>query len=728
MENDVTVSVSKGVFIFANGFKRNKKIKQKSSCLFNSISTKEPWYVHFKRNWGLLENEIKQLHHKTYSLLLNDVVSYINSFQHNDQSFTPNGVIPTATLLTGVNQPDHVSQITTLIDLTRDNITPHVAIINSYDGSSIKLMVENMIWQLINGQNILSDNSEDECLDDSNTIIRPRLKKSQCTMKILQKWYHNKYQANLSSNIRFSNTRRLLVIIIPDFESFNCNILQDFVMIISSHISTLPFVLVFGVATSVSALHKSFPYNVSSKLLIKVFHSHSSPVFMNQVLENIFLTPTSPFHLSGKAYELLTDVFLFYDFSVAGLLQSIKYCMMDHYFGNNLKSLCCERDKIDKVILELSSEDLENVRQLMSFRGYLEKQNCRIKIMLFEDDVFLREVLCKEMYKLRDYLFSFHICVRLLYIFVKDLPKNILGKSVREIYSKCATENISVTTGFRECMQLINFQSQLRLIDNVKDALKTVNHALQISSPVKPLRTTPLKNNSNNVKMFDSDFGVAFIKSVRVHMMMFLRQLENANNEVTLLTHSNDDKEINTKFPGNRYKLKEKLLQATRVDRVQSEFEMIRSRFVSYLEEVFSKGLLPPHTQTFHEIMFFSDVTNIKKQIVGSPRGALHTALNNPFHYLQCHCCRLPSLDSAVDSLPDVCLVYKLHRECGKHINLYDWLQAFAAVINPTEEEDQRQQDSSIQTRFTRAVAELQFLGFIKTSKRKTDHVMRLTW
>lgn len=30
--------------------------------------------------------------------------------------------------------------------------------------------------------------------------------------------------------------------------------------------------------------------------------------------------------------------------------------------------------------------------------------------------------------------------------------------------------------------------------------------------------------------------------------------------------------------------------------------------------------------------------------------------------------------------------------------------------------------------RFTRAVAELQFLGYIKTSKRKADHVTRLTW
>lgn len=71
------------------------------------------------------------------------------------------------------------------------------------------------------------------------------------------------------------------------------------------------------------------------------------------------------------------------------------------------------------------------------------------------------------------------------------------------------------------------------------------------------------------------------------------------------------------------------------VERIQSEFEMIRSRFISYLEEIFIKGLHPPHSQTFHEILFFNDVSNIKKQIVGSPRGAVHTALINPVYYLQ---------------------------------------------------------------------------------------------
>ena len=36
-------------------------------------------------------------------------------------------------------------------------------------------------------------------------------------------------------------------------------------------------------------------------------------------------------------------------------------------------------------------------------------------------------------------------------------------------------------------------------------------------------------------------------------------------------------------------------------------------------------------------------------------------------------------------------------------------------------------EEGKLQARFSRAVSELQFLGFIRPSKRKTDHVEKLT-
>lgn len=128
---------------------------------------------------------------------------------------------------------------------------------------------------------------------------------------------------------------------------------------------------------------------------------------------------------------------------------------------------------------------------------------------------------------------------------------------VREIYSKCAIENITSTQAFRECMQLINFQSQYKLVESIKDALKVVNDSLQITSPIKTLRSTPVKNDQFDVSI-NNAVGETLMKTMRIHLMMFLRQIENANNQAAVLTdYDGDDVEIKTEVPGDRYKLKE---------------------------------------------------------------------------------------------------------------------------------------------------------------------------
>jgi origin recognition complex subunit 3 len=51
--------------------------------------------------------------------------------------------------------------------------------------------------------------------------------------------------------------------------------------------------------------------------------------------------------------------------------------------------------------------------------------------------------------------------------------------------------------------------------------------------------------------------------------------------------------------------------------------------------------------------------------------------------------------------MPDICIVYKLHLECGRLINMYDWLQAFLAIVNPSElGEEQRDVAPEIQYPF----------------------------
>lgn len=38
--------------------------------------------------------------------------------------------------------------------------------------------------------------------------------------------------------------------------------------------------------------------------------------------------------------------------------------------------------------------------------------------------------------------------------------------------------------------------------------------------------------------------------------------------------------------------------------------------------------------------------------------------------------------------MPDISIIYKLHLEYGKMINLFDWLQAFLSIVDPISFDD----------------------------------------
>ena len=114
----------------------------------------------------------------------------------------------------------------------------------------------------------------------------------------------------------------------------------------------------------------------------------------------------------------------------------------------------------------------------------------------------------------------------------------------------------------------------------------------------------------------------------------------------------------------------------------------------------------------------------------------------------------------AVWELPDTSILFRGYLEAGRTINVFDWYQSFAAVLETQRQKgleisDQKQVDGSpsdgaaherrqsdgmsedgeevedekwgmeVQARFIRGVHELDFMGFLKNAGRKPDHVTR---
>lgn len=220
-------------------------------------------------------------------------------------------LFPVAVLLTGINQPDHYEQFEMLSEKICENPNVRSTILMSRDASSLKSAIEHLVSGFI-CDDVIVDSEEEENASKPKT----KLKKGNCIMRALRDWYLEKREAQEKDLI--------LSVIIPDFELFNKEVLRDLILTVSYYRTQIPLVLVFGVATTVTALENTLPLQFTSKAKFHVFKSQSSINNLNSIVEKILLNPRNQFMLSGKTLQLLVEIFLFYDFSITGFIQGLK--------------------------------------------------------------------------------------------------------------------------------------------------------------------------------------------------------------------------------------------------------------------------------------------------------------------------------------------------------------------------------------------------------------------
>lgn len=89
-----------------------------------------------------------------FSCVLSNVISFVNTAYDN-----PVNEVPVATILTGINMPDHAAQFGTLVTELKYQVTPHVASLKAQDCQNLKNLVENMVDQFVN---VIENDDESE--------------------------------------------------------------------------------------------------------------------------------------------------------------------------------------------------------------------------------------------------------------------------------------------------------------------------------------------------------------------------------------------------------------------------------------------------------------------------------------------------------------------------------------------------------------------------------------
>ncbi|XP_051043460.1 origin recognition complex subunit 3 isoform X1 [Phodopus roborovskii] len=707
-----TSSVSKGCFVFKPDIKK-RKISVPIEDYFNNENLEsEDSKLRFETYhllWQRMKSETEQLQEELNKNLFDNLVDFLQKSHSDFQKNSSNWgcqmkfrEIPTAALILGVNVTDHDLIFKSLTETLQNNVTPYVVSLQAKDCPDVKHFLQKLTSQLM-----------DCCVDGKSKEVKSvkTPKKTNYSMDSLSSWYMTVTQATCPKmTIKKRTTSSQwqsppVVLILKNMESFSTKVLQDFIIISSQHLHEFPLILIFGIATSPVIIHRLLPHAVSSLLCIELFQSLSCKEHLTVILDKLLLTAQFPFKISKKALQVLTNIFLYHDFSIQNFIKGLKLSLLEHFYLQPLSVLCCDLPEAKKRIKFFSVNQCENIRRLPSFRRYVENQASRKQVTLLTNETVLKEETQLLLENLHVYHMNYFLVLRCLHNFTSCLPKYPLGRQIRELYCTCLEKNIWDSEEYASALQLLRMLAK----DELMSILEKCSEVLQ-SSTEKHLDSTTQK-----VKDFLTQFQNLDADS---------KEEEDACGSQSKGLQKTD-----------LYHLQKSLLEMKELRRTtkkQTKFEMLRENVVNFLDNLVRVYLLPPESQPLYEVVYFSAAHTLREHLNAAPRVALHTALNNPYYYLKNE--TLKSEEGCISNIaPDVCIAYKLHLECSRLINLVDWSEAFATVVTAAEKVDANSTTSEemneiIHARFIRAVSELELLGFIKPTKQKTDHVARLTW
>ncbi|XP_021015650.1 origin recognition complex subunit 3 isoform X2 [Mus caroli] len=704
-----TSSVSKGCFVFKPDFKKRKIFVPIEDYFNNEELDSEDSKLRFETYsllWQRMKSETEQLQEELNGNLFDNLVDFLQKshpeFQKNSRDWGSQmkfREIPTAALILGVNVTDHDVILRSLTETLQNNVTPYVVSLQAKDCPDVKHFLQKFTSQLM-----------DCCVDrNSKEVTSGKALKKTYSMDTLCSWYSAVTQ---KADPKVTIKRRTasghwrsppVVLILKSMESFTSRVLQDFITISSQHLHEFPLILIFGIATSPVIIHRLLPHSVSSLLCIELFQSLSCDQHLTVVLDKLLLTPQFPFKLSKKALQVLTNIFLYHDFSIQSFIKGIKLSLLEHFHSQPLSVLCCDLSEAKKRVNLFSVSQCENIRRLPSFRRYVENQPLGKQVALLTNETFLKEKTQSLLEDLHVYHINYFLVLRCLHNFTSSLPKYPLGRQIRELYCTCLEKKIWDSEEYKSSLQLLRMLAKDELVSILQRCIEVLN-----SSTEKQLGNATQK-----------------IKD-------FLTQFQN-------LDESKEEEDACGSQPKglqktDLYHLQKSLLEmkALRRTKKPTKFEMLRENVMDFIDNLVRDYLLPPESQPLHEIVYFSAANTLCEHLNAAPRIALHTALNNPYYYLKNEA--LKSEEGCIpNTAPDICIAYKLHLECSRLINLVDWAEAFATVVTAAEKTDanstvSEEMSEVIHARFIRAVSELELLGFIKPTKQKTDHVARLTW
>ncbi|KAL9054076.1 MAG: hypothetical protein Q9206_003689 [Seirophora lacunosa] len=362
---------------------------------------------------------------------------------------------------------------------------------------------------------------------------------------------------------------------------------------------------------------------------------------------------------------------------------------MTHYFANPLSVLLREDLPSSKGF---QVELCRCIRNLDSFKRFAEKMldrnDAQTVKRLLDDDEFLQETVIEEIGKGKETLDSMLTVVDLL-------------------------------LSIHSCLDFKSTESWSNVY--IKAMAGELRDSAVVEETLIAIRKLPSDSLASLLNLLSNS---------TVHDMLTyaddLRKLESQKDDATPLRseHNTHHQSLRTTIVAQKVELSTHVSSLSEQDRAYSR---LVNRVYDSLKEYFQKALVTPQELFLHEVLIYDFKSPHREVFAPKPRHAIERALSSPRDYLGCNCCK-GAQHGLSSTHPATSVLYQLYLESGALINISDLWSAFHTIVGTEDAEDEDEEQERVLALFSRALAELKYLGMIKNSRKKADHLAKLLW
>jgi hypothetical protein len=204
-----------------------------------------------------------------------------------------------------------------------------------------------------------------------------------------------------------------VVIVVEDTEGFDARVLDSFLQSVSEFVSSVPVIVLLGLATSVSTLQGMLPAATAAMLNARAFQLWAPGKMMEAVQEEVLLSPERTPAFGSDVLNTLHTRFKEHDFSLAAVRRALHLLTLTHFMTKPLSAACAllgtdpttprpdgeesddeYADAIDQFVRDLDADSVVYAR-----RKYLTGT-----VNANDDDAATRRALAsalKDVYRLR---------------------------------------------------------------------------------------------------------------------------------------------------------------------------------------------------------------------------------------------------------------------------------------------------------------------------------------